>query len=245
MNEVVKTVKFQDNKIIAVNEHIAKFVKFLDVAPLTVHSYTSGLKQFFSFLNTYGIKQPNRNSVIEFKKYLTENNRKNSTIALYLSAVKRFFAWLENEGLYPNITAGVKAPKIDKGHKRDAFSGQQIRQVISTVNTSSLEGLRNFAMIGLIATTGLRTIEVVRANIEDLRLNAGEPVLFIQGKGKSSKADFVKITPRVLQAIRAYLKARGSVKPSEQAVHEETKVRDSLHGQFQESARELSRLQAL
>ena len=72
---------------------------------------------------------------------------------------------------------------MDTGHKLDAFSGKQISQVIRTVNMSSLEGLRNFAMIGLIASTGFRTIEVVRANIKNLRLNAGEPVLFIQDRG--------------------------------------------------------------
>lgn len=208
---VVKAVEIQEINEVLIN----RFVKFLDVAPLTVKSYTSGLKQYFSFLNNNGIKQPDRNSVIEFKKYLADNNSKNSTIALYLSAVKRFFSWSESEGLYPNITAGIKAPKIDKGHKKDAFSGEQVKEILAGMSKDSLKGLRDFAMLGLIATTGLRTIEVVRANVEDLRLNAGVPVLYVQGKGKTSKADFVKITPKVLAAIQAYLKARGQVKASE------------------------------
>ena len=202
----------ENNSIIASkNIFINRFVKFLDVAPLTVQAYTSGLKQFFTYLASNGIKQPDRNSIIEFKKYLTENNRKNSTIALYLSGLKRFFAFLENEGLYSNITIGVKAPKIDRGHKKDAFSGEQIKQVMTGINTSTLEGLRNFALIGLITTAGLRTIEIVRANVEDLRLNAGQPVLFVQGKGRADKGEFVHVTPKVLKAITAYLRARGNV----------------------------------
>ena len=219
MNSNVKTVEIQETQnnsgLAVLNEHVNNFVKFLDVAPLTVRSYCSGLKQFFAFVRINNV-EINKNSVVEFKKFLAENNRKNSTIALYISAIKKFFTWTESERLYPNISAGIKAPKIDRGHKRDAFSGTQIKDIMHTVNTSSLEGLRNFAMIGLIATTGLRTIEVVRANIEDLRLNAGQWVLFVQGKGRSDKADFVKITPKVLKAITAYLKARGrNVKPSD------------------------------
>ena len=73
---------------------------------------------------------------------------------------------------------------MDTGHKLDAFSGKQISQVIRTVNMSSLEGLRNFAMIGLIATTGFRTIEVVRANIKNLRLNAGETCIIYSRQGE-------------------------------------------------------------
>ena len=214
MNKSI-AVKENNSIIASKNIFINRFVKFLDVAPLTVQAYTSGLKQFFTYLASNGIKQPDRNSVIEFKKYLIENNRKNSTIALYLSGLKRFFAFLENEGLYSNITIGVKAPKINRGHKKDAFSGTQIKEVMTTINTNTLEGLRNFAMLGLITTAGLRTIEIVRANVEDLRLNAGQWVLYIQGKGRTDKGEFVHVTSKVLKAIRAYLKARGNVKPSE------------------------------
>lgn len=47
MNSVksAKVVKIQ-NSLVTVNKQINNFVKFLDVAPLTVRSYTSGLKQF-------------------------------------------------------------------------------------------------------------------------------------------------------------------------------------------------------
>ena len=214
MNKSI-AVKENNSIIASKNIFINRFVKFLDVAPLTVQAYTSGLKQFFTYLASNGIKQPDRNSVIEFKKYLIENNRKNSTIALYLSGLKRFFAFLENEGLYSNITIGVKAPKIDRGHKKDAFSGTQIKEVMTTINTNTLEGIRNFAMLGLITTAGLRTIEIVRANVEDLRLNAGQWVLYVQGKGRTDKGEFVHVTSKVLKAIRAYLKARGNVNPSE------------------------------
>lgn len=217
VQEMNKSIAVKENNSIVASKNIFinRFVKFLDVAPLTVQAYTSGLKQFFTYLASNGIKQPDRNSIIEFKKYLIENNRKNSTIALYLSGLKRFFAFLENEGLYSNITIGVKAPKITRQHKKDAFSGTQIKEVMSTINTNTLEGLRNFAMIGLIATAGLRTIEVTRANIEDLRLNAGQWVLYIQGKGRADKGEFVHVTPKVLKALRAYLKARGNVKATE------------------------------
>lgn len=60
----------------------------------------------------------------------------------------------------------------------------------------------------LMVTGGLRTIEVSRANVEDLRTLGGYSVLYIQGKGHTEKAEFVKISAKTEKAIREYLNAR-------------------------------------
>lgn len=214
MNNNINATEIRNNEnsdLAVINAQVNNFVKFLDVAPLTVQSYLSGLKQFFTYLQINNVKMPDRNSVLEFKKQLISSGKKPATVRLYLTAVKKFFAWLEAEMLYPNIASKIKSPKQDRGHKKDAFSGAQIKQVMTTINTGTLEGLRNFAMIGLITTAGLRTIEITRAKVEDLRLNAGQWVLFVQGKGRTDKSEFVHVTPKVLKAITAYLQARGKV----------------------------------
>ena len=70
-------------------------------------------------------------------------------------------------------------------------------------------------MLTLMITGGLRTIEVVRADISDLR-NIGEcTALFVQGKGREEKTEYIKISPEVERAIRTYLTKRGSKDESE------------------------------
>ena len=177
---------------IATNEVITCFTNFLDVAPLTVRAYKSGIKQFAKYLSFTGIKNPVRDDVMTFKKELEAKSKKPATIALYISALKRFFAWTESEGIYKNITIGVKAPKLSRGHKKDCLTGSQVKSILSGIDKSNIEGLRNYAIMGLMTTCGLRTIEVTRATIEDLRTVGGVPVLYIQGKGKTDKTDFVK-----------------------------------------------------
>lgn len=188
-----------------------RFFSFLDVSPKTADTYRKALKQFLSFLNSRGIKKPHKEDITAFKKELDANGKKPATISLYLSAVRRFFSWCETEELYPDITRGIKSPRIDAGHKKDCFSGNQVRDIMNGINRNSLEGLRNFAMFGLMAVCGLRTIEISRADIADLRNVAGVTCLYVQGKGRSSKADFVKLPPQVEMAIREYLNARGNV----------------------------------
>ena len=79
---------------------------------------------------------------------------------------------------------------------------------MESVERDNLKGLRDYAILTLMFTGGLRTIEVSRADISDLRVVGDTTVLFVQGKGKEEKTDFVKIPFQVEKAIRDYLKVR-------------------------------------
>lgn len=197
----------------SIQELASRFSEYIDVSAISLKSYNSGVKKFLKFLHDEEIAQPTRDTVLLYKKILTEKYSAN-TIALYLSALRRFFSWCETEGLYPNITNGVKSPKLTHDHKRDAFSAEELRGIIRSMNRNGIEELRNAAIFTLIASCGLRTIEVSRANVGDMHRVAGVWVLDIQGKGHSAKDAFVKLADPVKEAIDAYLKARGHVSPN-------------------------------
>ena len=190
------------------SELLNRFTAFLDVSPLSVRAYKSGLKLFGKYLYSAGVKNPTRETILAYKKELQEAGRKPSTISLYLSALRRFFAWTESEGIYTNITAGVKAPKLSKGYKKDCFTAEQVKRIFAGIDRTNVEGLRNYAIMALMTAGGLRTIEITRAKIEDLRTVGGESVLYIQGKGRTEKTDFVKLPAQVETAIKAYLTIR-------------------------------------
>ena len=195
-------------------ELAVKFERYLDVSALTVKSYKSGIRKFLSYLSETGTSQPSRETILEYKKALSAKYTAGS-IALYLSALRRFFAWCESEGLYQNVMSGIKSPKISHEHKRDAFSASELHSIITGMSRDSLEAKRNYAIFALISSCGLRTIEVVRANVGDIHRVAGVAVLDIQGKGHSSKDAFVKLTEPVMAAIREYLELRCEVNDNE------------------------------
>lgn len=70
-------------------------------------------------------------------------------------------------------------------------------------------------MINLLIRTGLRTIELERALIDDIKQEGGEIILFIQGKGRDMKDDYVILTSENIKPIQAYLQARGKAKGHE------------------------------
>lgn len=192
-----------------------RFIKYIDVAPKTVETYTKSLRQLFNYFSHNGIKYPKREDVMAFKEKLKENQCKPTTIQNYITAARVFFTWTSQEGYYPNITDHLKGAKIDKEHKKDYLTSNQIKEILSNIDLNNIQGIRDYAILVLMVTGGLRDIEISRANIEDLRVAGENTVLYVQSKGKDEKTDYVKISMQVERAIRNYLKAKGAYKGSE------------------------------
>lgn len=187
---------------------VKDFIKFIDASENTARTYTISLRQWFKYLNENNIYQPSMDTVLQYRTYLEEQGKKPTTIQNYIIAVKQFFKWTEARHLYPNIAKYVKGARLSHNFKKDYLTSKQAKKVLASINTSSLEGKRNYAMLAVMLTMGLRTIEVVRANIEDIR-NAGDStVLYVQGKGHSDKDDLVRMPEHVETAVREYLSAR-------------------------------------
>jgi putative integrase len=190
------------------------FIEYLDASPKTVETYTRAIRQFFKYAQEKGISQPTREDIIAYREHL-KGSHKPTTVQNYIVAVRLFFQWTEQKGLYPNVAEHIKGAKLDKNHKKDYLTSRQVKKVLETAKEESLQGLRDYAILALMFTGGLRTIEVSRANIEDLRIAGDSEVLYLQGKGHEEKTDYIKLIPKVEDAIRVYLKARGTLDPTE------------------------------
>ena len=192
-----------------------RFVSFLDAKPKTVETYTRALKQLFSYFGANGITQPQREDIISYRDTLKASGHKPTTIQNYITATRLFFEWLEQEGIYPNIAAHIKGAKLNRDHKKDYLTSRQVKAILADIDRSTPQGVRDYAILALMIGGGLRTVEVVNANIADLRTLGDDTVLYILGKGRDEKAEYVKVSAPVEAAIREYLKLRGETSPEE------------------------------
>ncbi len=195
---------------------VEDFLRSLDVSEKSRATYTRSLKQFITWLADTGRNtlELQREDILDYKEYLL-GSKSAYTVTLYLTSVRKLYQWLESQKVYPDITRGIKGAKKPRGFRKDTLSQNQLREVLDSMELQSLEGLRDYAMFNLMARTGLRAIEVSRALVGDIRQETGQPVLWIQGKGRDSKDDFVILTPEALKPIKSYLKVRGRVKKDE------------------------------
>lgn len=227
MNELMITTGGQVQAAASIQNLLERFVAYIDVKDVTVKSYAVCLRCIMGWLKDNGITQPQRADILAYVNYLAAPHPRRArydrpdseegsiitmsagTQARYLRAVKLFFKWTAQEGLYPNIADNVKGAKCRADNqKRDPLMKDDARAVLDSISTDDAAGKRDYAMILLSITAGLRIIEMQRASVGNLETLAGEHVLYIQGKGHDEADTYKKLTPEVYDAIQAYLKTR-------------------------------------
>lgn len=193
---------------------ISRYVAFLDAKPRTVEAYAKSLKPFLLWAAARGItstRSITRADVLAYREGL-KARVKPATVQMYITALRLFIRWAAQEGLMENVADHVKGAKLDKEHKKDYLTAEQVRNLLSKVDRSTLAGSRDYALLLLAVTGGLRTIEIARADAGDIRTVADFSALYIQGKGRDEKSEYVRLDAHTEKAIRDYLAKRGSVK---------------------------------
>ncbi|MDW3651861.1 MAG: tyrosine-type recombinase/integrase [Bacteroidia bacterium] len=126
-----------------------------------------------------------------------------------ISSVRSFYDYciLDNNigGIMFNPANPVKLrkPVTSRAKRKEAFS---LEEVIALIDMA--DNKRDKALIALMADTGIRTIEVYRANWEDIGTSNGLPTLDVQRKGSEVKEDFVHITASTFRLLMAYKEER-------------------------------------
>ena len=207
--QVLDTIANTTELISPINDDMFhSFMQYIDVKDKSLETYTRSLKQFFNYITVKGITEPTRQDIVQYRETL-KADKQPATVQLYMIAVKQFFKWTDKAGIYPNIADNVKGVSVSKGMKKDYLTTGQVKDVLSRIDTETVKGKRDYAIIALMVTCGLRDIEVSRANIADLRTRQNSTVLYIQGKGKDDRESFVVVPDSLETVIRDYLKARG------------------------------------
>lgn len=195
---------------------LERFIAFAGVMPKTQSTYKTALRQMFKYFMANEIEKPTREDLIEWRDKLIADKKSPSTVQLYLTSCKIFFRWLAQEGIFPNIADHLKSGvKISHDHKKDALSAPQAGSLIQSVKGDSLKCKRDRAIIALMVSSGLRCIEVVRADVGDMVNQFGRDFLLVQGKGHFQKDAQVLLPLQVVNLIQEYLQARGNVEDSE------------------------------
>ena len=188
------------------------FLSGLDVKESSRKLYGRTLKQFFTWIEHTGrnLSELTKADATEYKAYL-ENELKLSplTIGSYIVSLRKFYEWIENEGLYKNITRGIKTPQRSQAFEKQYLSEAKSRELLGHFEGLSL---RDYAIVNLMLRTGLRTIEVSRALVGDICFMGEQRVLKIWGKGKTEAEkgkdyNFVVLTDKAYLPIKNYLEA--------------------------------------
>jgi len=197
-----------------IEELVDRFIEAQDVKQSSKLLYRRTLKQYFNWVESksYLLSEIARPQLLEYKEELLASGLSSLTVGSYITVVRRFYEWTEANKYYPNVAKGIKTPKRKQQFKKQPLLPDQATALLSYYKNKAL---RDFAIVNLLLRTGLRTIEVVRANVEDITFKGSKRVLLVHGKGRDEKDNFVLLTDKTYQPIAEYLAKRGKVSPSD------------------------------
>ena len=184
-----------------------------NVSAHTLRNYESDLQQFFNFLAPADEKGKRRPPPVEQIDHLTirewlatlhSDQKKKTSIARKLAALRTFFQFLVREGMLElNPAKLVATPRKEKKLPVHLSIEDAIR-FIETPDAETDLGKRDRAILELLYATGVRVSELVSLNLRDIDFKNRLLRVF----GKRRKERIVPFGEPAVRAVQDYLSVR-------------------------------------
>lgn len=170
----------------------------------TVEAYLRDVQKFVNYLETenLSLKAPDIKLIhLEgFVKTINELGFDAQSQARMISGLRSFYKYLLIEDVVQeNPTELLASPKLRR-KLPDTLSVDEINTLITSIDLSTSEGMRNRAMLETLYSSGLRVTELVNLKISDIFLD----VEFIRVIGKGDKERLVPIGSQAIKYIKMY-----------------------------------------
>ena len=145
--------------------------------------------------------------------YYQKRTLSDASVNLFLSALSSFYAFAQDRGLVEeNPVAGIKRHTVSPYGRATYLNidKEEDLKLLRAIETDSVKGLRDKALILVMLTTAVRVSAVADATVGDIIELNGQWYLMYRNKGGEKQTAL--LTPPVIKAIRAYLATRPELK---------------------------------
>lgn len=196
-HSITKDVVNMDN-VMTMARHI---ISRMDVKENTRNDYIYRIPNFISFIKENGFSN---DTFLDYKRYLDGCNQWGvSTKNKYLIVARAFLKEMNRTGfLQVDITSNIKGFKQNTGHKRMGITDSEMELIQERIQ--QVQDTRLKMILAFLSLQGLRQVELIRLDVEDINLSGNTAL--IQGKGKDDK-ELIHLHPKVSKAIKEYVKA--------------------------------------
>ena len=173
----------------------------------SVEAYVRDITVFANFiLRKYDVlpAEVDEDMISQYLVHLNTIHHKRTSQARELSGVKSFYNYLlmlDKIELSP--AEFIAAPKTRR-ELPDVLTVEEVERIIRSVDTTTVKGRRDRAMLEMLYSCGLRVTELISLKLSDLFLGEG----YIRVMGKGSKQRLVPIGRVAMEWLMQYLDDR-------------------------------------
>jgi tyrosine recombinase XerC len=217
-------------------QYIDKYREHLQVernySPHTLHAYEADLIQFAAFLGGTSssgkgaIKDVDHRTIRSYLGHLLEAGLSKKSIARKLAAIRSFFSFLVRLDLIKlNPARSITTPKLEK--RLPSFLDEKsVARLMDVPNQSTATGQRDWAILELLYSTGMRLAELVQLNISDIDFSRET----VRLHGKGGKQRIVPLGRKAREALEVYVKQREQLFTNETTLDDRKAVFLTIHG---------------
>lgn len=198
MNNIIENNNF--DLVLQETRIVERYLDYIDVTQKSIDTYKRGLKSFFLYMKSKGIKNPTREDLIDYRETLKTDGHSLSTVNTYLISIRNFFKWLEYEDIYKDISKNIKGVTVSREHKREPLTKEQIDLVLKNV-----ENTREKVIFLLGLCCGCRANEICNIQIRDFVKKGDKILLYLLGKARDGKVDYVVVDNTLYDLILKYV----------------------------------------
>ena len=189
---------------------ITDFLEYLEVekgrSTLTGRNYDHYLRVFAGFAKKNGVENPEKIDLELVRKFRLALNRQNlskSTQNYYLIALRTFLKYLSTRNI---DTLSPEKIELAKTSERQItfLKDEELDEILSKPDLSTIQGLRDKAILDLLFSSGLRVSELCNLKKDDINLEKKE----FSVKGKGGKVRVVFLDENSRESLKRYLNAR-------------------------------------
>ena len=194
-----------------------EFLQYLEIergrSIKTVENYDRYMDRFLAYAKTEDPKKVTETMVREYRLWLnrqpgTKVGRetqplKRKTQNYYLIALRAFLKYLRKRGIESLSPEKIELAKVPE-RSLDLISSNELDRLMKGPDTTTLQGMRDQAILELLFSTGLRVSELCSLSTDDVDLTRDE----FSVRGKGDKVRVVFLSDDAKSAIARYIKAR-------------------------------------
>lgn len=207
----------QNNISPALFAQINDFLDYLSVernaSKLTIRDYRHYLEVFGEWFGTIysgkNIEELDIPKVRQYRVYLANHvdekglSRKRVTQNYYVISLRSFLKFLTKNDYKVLEPSKIDLPKTESRSLK-FLEREQIERLVTSIDTSKEQGVRDRAMMELLFSTGLRVSELCKLNHQQINIERREFGVI----GKGGRARVVFISDRAAQWLENYLHMR-------------------------------------